>query len=1245
MRVVNANNNGQLLRPALGEQVPFGTLYDARTDQFLSQSLLREGGEIFKASSAIPTNQLPEVNVIFHGSYQAKFNLLNIGADLGASILAKLIKPKGASMYLDVPQQRDDILHAAIHHKVISAREKFNVVHLRNQAAIDWEALTDLDATHFVVGIEWGIQSIVSVQHAVSSSADHTVVEAQFRTKISNFKSAIESDTPIAQDSFTHGPTDKDMPLEITTYSDVSAECGVMVETLEKARSELSLIPMRIEKEYSNRGRPITYTLLPISFLGMIAESEERFGAAMTPISLETENLLVHLFDDFSQSYQKLHKNYEYISQHPKYSSERLRKEVESKVSNLKCAFQSFEQAYSEALVSVRSGKDKESLLRDLYAAYTSNETSPVTLANTTDRHVAKIKFILEATRMGATYTNTEDPIIDLIGNKDAYVFSFTDTALNDSKSWNKNATIFQDLLGHQSPDTLYIISDDDAVGNVSPYAYISFYEKGDLVSGDVLEEQTWLVKQCFVQYATNTLEDRDIKRPLKRRLVTMPCPSQSCSRSRICEWKCFNCRTPVEFGFTDKYIYCDCGRSSYENFSFRCDHPSHGGSFEKCNPQHVLSQLKNLGDSENINILILGETGVGKSTFINAFVNYLTFKTLDEAKAEEGLHWVIPCSFSTQIMDRNRPDGAIEQIKIQVGARDDEHDGSKGASATQRTTVYPITIGKRTIRLIDTPGIGDTRGIQYDKKNMADILSTLSSYDHLHGILILVKSNNARLTVTFNFCMKELLTHLHRSAASNMAFGFTNTRISNYTPGDTFGPLSTLIQNHSDIGLSLTTHTTYCFDSESFRYLAAFKNGTVMENEEDFRRSWEHSRTESLRLIDYFKSKTPHKVQSTISLNGARQLIASLTKPMAEMSALIKANISMLVDKIKELTDSRITGEKLRERLYIEKKHLRSKPLDMPRTVCKEKDCIELRDDGGGVIATVYKTHCHSICFLDDVEVDQVAHPSLIGCAAFAGSNYCRKCTHHWQSHLHVRFELEEYMATVTDTEVERQIQANADDVTLRERVIENLNNLIAEYKEEHAKLQNASARFGVFLKKYSITPYNDATLEYLDMLIKDEEMKVQVGGNRKRLDDLLEDRRMHEELVDILTRNMDNKYQLQYQVLNEAGVENLVSQLYGLKHFGANLKTVRNDISTAHEAANRERPFRVNRGWASKTPRRAGRATRDPHDTATTPQASKSPLKTQGKTKSQVRKFFGGFPARVLSMVSFNNKSDVET
>jgi len=63
----------------------------------------------------------------------------------------------------------------------------------------------------------------------------------------------------------------------------------------------------------------------------------------------------------------------------------------------------------------------------------------------------------------------------------------------------------------------------------------------------------------------------------------------------------------------------------------------------------------------------------------------------------------------------------------------------------------------------------------------MENILHTINNYEHLHGILILLKPNSSRLTVMFRFVIQELLTHLHRDAAKNIVFGFTNTRGTRY--------------------------------------------------------------------------------------------------------------------------------------------------------------------------------------------------------------------------------------------------------------------------------------------------------------------------------------------------------------------------------------------------------------------------------------------------------------------------------
>jgi GTPase SAR1 family protein len=563
---------------------------------------------------------------------------------------------------------------------------------------------------------------------------------------------------------------------------------------------------------------------------------------------------------------------------------------------------------------------------------------------------------------------------------------------------------------------------------------------------------------------------------------------------------------------------------------------------------------------SDYLNILILGETGVGKSTFINALVNYLEFETLDDALDANNLKWMVPCHFLTEIMNRSNPDQEIEVKLIQVGPRSDENDGSKFDSATQQTTVYPITVFSElktyTIRLIDTPGIGDPQGVEYDKMNMADALTTVSSYDKLDGILILFKPNSARLTITFQYCLKELLTHLPHGAAQNMIFGFTNTRSSNYTPGDTFNPLKRLLGQNRNVGLTLSMNTKYCFDSESFRYLAASKSGVEMPDKEDFDRSWRQSRDETLRMITYLKSVLPHETKNTMTLNRARRKFLELIKPMAEISQLIQTNIAICEDKRAELRDIRPTGDQLRKFLLVQKIQLEAEALAQPRTVCTNHQCTEIRGDGTGGMRTIYKTHCHSSCHLAGVSPNQIAATRLKNCAAFDGTGHCRNCSHRWQEHMNVMDELKEHAVVVMDRSVEQQLEAHADDITLRQEAISNLDQRVKEYVQEYDAIRLAAAKLGLFLQNNSITAYNDATIAYLDLLVEAETDKVQSGGNNAKLLVLKEELQRHKETVRILTRSMNANANT--VDLSEAGVERIMQQLYDLKHFGKNFRSL---------------------------------------------------------------------------------------
>jgi len=98
--------------------------------------------------------------------------------------------------------------------------------------------------------------------------------------------------------------------------------------------------------------------------------------------------------------------------------------------------------------------------------------------------------------------------------------------------------------------------------------------------------------------------------------------------------------------------------------------------------------------------------------------------------------------------------------------------------------------------------------------------------------------------------------------------------------------------------------------------------------------------------------------------------------------------------------------------------------------------------------------------------------------------------------------------MAMVTDSEIEKQLNANAGDVILRQTAIQELKKLGEEYGLEHRQIQQAAAQFGMFLKQNSLSPINDATVAYIDSLIAAEKDKIAVGGNRIKLKALEADR-----------------------------------------------------------------------------------------------------------------------------------------
>jgi hypothetical protein len=521
----------------------------------------------------------------------------------------------------------------------------------------------------------------------------------------------------------------------------------------------------------------------------------------------------------------------------------------------------------------------------------------------------------------------------------------------------------------------------------------------------------------------------------------------------------------------------------------------------------------------------------------------------------------------------------------ISVGHSDRERNGIPGNSATQQTSVYDMPYKGIIYRIFDTPGIGDTRGPEQDKENVRDMMALLRNYEELHGILILLKSGETRMTTTFDFCFGELMAYLSRDAVLNIAFGFTRTMGSGYMPGDCYPILKRKLQDLS-VTFDLGRQTTYSFDADSFRYLAALYRKVEVGDDSKYRESWKKSKAEALRLLDHVGKLKPHDVAQTTSVEEARQAVEQLVVPMVQVSQEIQKNIDLVADKLKELQDTRLTGDELRKKLHVDKIEFSAKKLDKPRTVCKK--CCDYKTNSDGEVVVVYNSICHEDCTLADVTEDCVGHHGLIKCRAFkrGSRNHCihKSCGHHWQEHMHYRYELEERKARVKDTEVERLLKANTDDIAVRQAAIRKFQDLQQEYKHEHDQLLTAAVRFVMYLDKHVIMPINDATERYYKQLIKNEEKKIQsakqrrlnVDVNIKKLDRLKDDLEAHVQLTKAIKREVRDHGRSSDEPLDKNSVQKLIRDLYNLKHFGNSLKNMKIDIVSSHDVVPRERSHR---------------------------------------------------------------------
>uniref|UniRef100_A0A8C2JAV0 AIG1-type G domain-containing protein n=1 Tax=Cyprinus carpio TaxID=7962 RepID=A0A8C2JAV0_CYPCA len=147
--------------------------------------------------------------------------------------------------------------------------------------------------------------------------------------------------------------------------------------------------------------------------------------------------------------------------------------------------------------------------------------------------------------------------------------------------------------------------------------------------------------------------------------------------------------------------------------------------------------------------ILMVGETGTGKTTLINTMINYML--------------------------------GVQREDKVWFEITDDQSDQTQVHSQTSRVTVYGFYLQESPIDLtiIDTPGYGETQGVDLDKQIAASLLCLSQSGEvihEIHAVCLVIKATQNRLTDRQIYIFDSVQSLFGKDIAENIILLFTHS-------------------------------------------------------------------------------------------------------------------------------------------------------------------------------------------------------------------------------------------------------------------------------------------------------------------------------------------------------------------------------------------------------------------------------------------------------------------------------------
>ena len=433
--------------------------------------------------------------------------------------------------------------------------------------------------------------------------------------------------------------------------------------------------------------------------------------------------------------------------------------------------------------------------------------------------------------------------------------------------------------------------------------------------------------------------------------------------------------------------------------------------------------------------LLMVGATGAGKSTLINAMANYL-----------KGVKW--DDDFRFKLITDDEPTSYLTAY-----------------------TFYPTDESSvpYTFTVIDSPGFGGRDGLRRDKEITEQIKKFFTiplpeGIDHLDGIGFVIDASQARLTLTQKYIFDSILSIFGRDVSRNI---FTMI-----TFADSQTPRVLDVIKESEI----PSQNEKIF---KFNNSALFASNVAQEGISYDKKFWEMN-TSSLDkfFLEFAKSEC-------ISLHLTKKVLKEREQLYVSLKSL-KDQIKLGLDKMEEMRQEELVLQA--HELEIEA----NKEFTFKVTVTKP---VHVSLEGTGQHTTTCikcQSTCHKNCKIAD-------ETKKFNCSAMGEGGKCRICPLGciWSDHKNVPYLIKYEVSTETGTLEslkEKYLKAVHEKATAKKMLIslaESLENVHVGVLNKIRQAQKSVRR----LNEIALKPKQLTEAEYIELLIESEKRAASPG------------------------------------------------------------------------------------------------------------------------------------------------------